>query len=211
MPTEEFKCRRCGRCCQETWEIAVDFEKDILRWIREKRFDILKRVVLNPKFILNPDHFENNPQWMIDCGHVLFGDVKLKCPFLEDASYKKPSRCTIHETWPTVCMKFPFNDNGKVRTDVLDVCVGSIFFHSKNAEAASLSFIEYIEKISQDKSSEKILAPRKKELLEIAKLYKERFDKSTLKVNFTSEHGLKIAEGILTEIKEELEEKPVLD
>jgi hypothetical protein len=32
-----------------------------------------------------------------------------------------------------------------------------------------------------------------------------------LKVNFTSEHGLKIAEGILTEIKEEMEEKPVLD
>jgi Fe-S-cluster containining protein len=193
----EFKCRRCGACCKQSWDIPVNFQKDVLRWIEEKRFDILKHVVLNPKFILSPAHFNNEPQWIIDCGHVLFGDEHNKCPFLAEADLEGPAKCRIKETWPEVCRRFPFHKNGEIRTDVLDICVGSIFYHSREAELESLNFIEYMEKISHKNVKDFSQAPRREELLEIARFFKGR----DLKVNFTSDTGLEIAEKMLSKTR----------
>jgi Fe-S-cluster containining protein len=194
MPVEEFKCRRCGKCCKENWEITLDFQKDILRWIQDKRFDILRKVVLNPKFVLSPHRYDNEPQWMLDCGHVLFGDVTHKCPFLGEAVGEHSAGCRIHDTRPQVCRKFPFDENKRVRADILDLCVGSIFYHSRAAELEGLSFIEYINKIDRKKPKGPSLAPGRQELREIAHF----FEKKNLKIRFTSDKGLNIAEKSLT-------------
>jgi Fe-S-cluster containining protein len=204
MSQPKFKCKRCGKCCKVSWDITVEFQRDILPWIRKKRFDILKEVVLNPKYVLNPERFNNKPQWMLDTGNVLFGDLKYKCPFLEDEFGDLPARCRIHDARPQVCKKFPENEGEKVRSDVLDICIGSIFYHSQIAEQEGLDFIAYIDMIRKavkDKES----PPRKEELKEIAHIFQGR----NLKVPLTSERGLKIMEGLLTEDLHSTIEKPL--
>ncbi|RMF91626.1 MAG: YkgJ family cysteine cluster protein [Methanobacteriota archaeon] len=186
----KFVCRRCGKCCKERWEITVDFHEDILRWIRERRFDILKHVVINPKFLLNPGYYHNRVQWIIDTGHVLFGDVAHRCPFLEEATGDFPARCRIHETRPQVCRRFPYDEQGRVREDILDVCMGSIFYHSKKAEEKGLELTKYIRERRDLRQ-----APDRWELKEIARAFRDR----DLKIPFTSDIGLRIAEELLEE------------
>ena len=192
----EFKCRRCGKCCKENWEITVDFESDLFRWIEQKRYDILEKIVLNPRYILAPDRYNGEPQWMIDCGHVLFGDTENKCPFLIEADGEASAGCFIHSTRPEVCKRFPLDSTGRVRTDILDVCDSTIFYHSRAAENRGLSFMEYMEREYQSRSGEP-MPPRKTELAEIAGLFK----KGDLKVNFTSQIGLSLAEDLMEKIK----------
>lgn len=199
MPKPKFVCRRCGKCCKENWEVIVDFQKDILRWIQEKRFDILKHVVLNPKFILNPEYYHNKPQWIIDSGHLLFGDVSHRCPFLEEGIGELSARCRIHETRPRVCRRFPYDGRSGVRADILDVCMGSIFYHSKVAEREGLSFVEYMEKLDLERRKGPPLGPKKDELMEIAQYFRDK----DLKVQFTSDLGLNMAEELLA-IKTEI-------
>jgi Fe-S-cluster containining protein len=198
----EFECRRCGKCCKESWEISADFQNDIVRWIREKRFDILGHVVLNPKYILEPKRFNCEPQWIIDCGHVLFGDVGNKCPFLKEAVGELPASCSIHETRPRVCRRFPHGPTNRVRSDILDVCVGTIFYHSGAAERMGLSFMEHMEQ-EYRKHADEPSPPKKDELREIAHLFRE----GDLKVNFTSDIGLKLAEDLVENIKLETPKK----
>lgn len=186
----------------ESWEISADFQNDIVRWIREKRFDILGLVVLNPKYILEPERYDCEPQWIIDCGHVLFGDVGNKCPFLKEAVGELPASCGIHETRPLVCRRFPYDPGERVRSDILDVCVGTIFHHSRAAERRGLSFMEHMNQEYQKRADEPS-PPRKKELKEIANLFKE----GDLKVNFTSDFGLKLAEDLVENIKLEILQK----
>ncbi len=192
----EFRCRRCGKCCKENWEIIVDFESDIFRWIEQKRYDILEKVVLNPRYILAPERYDGEPQWIIDCGHVLFGDTQNKCPFLIEADSNLPAGCFIHSTRPEVCRRFPLDAGNRVRTDILDVCDSTIFYHSRAAENLGLSFMQYMENEYQSRLEEP-LPPRKKELSEIAGL----FNKSDLKVNFTSEISMSLAEDMVEKIK----------
>ena len=194
MSKPEFLCKRCGKCCKENWEITVDFQKDILRWIQEKRFDLLKHVVLNPKFILSPSRYDNNPQWIIDCGHVLFGDESHRCPFLDESLNGHPAGCSIHETRPQACRRFPLDENNRVRTDILDVCIGTIFYHSSAAEAEGMSLIEYMKKMDQEAIQGASLPPRKDELKEIAQSFKGL----DMKIHFTSDFGLSIAEEALS-------------
>jgi Fe-S-cluster containining protein len=192
----EFECRRCGKCCKESWEISVDVEKDIFRWIEQKRFDILNKIVLNPRYLLAPERYNGEPPWIIDCGHVLFGDVGNKCPFLEEAVCEMPAGCSIHDTRPQVCRHFPHNPKNRVRSDILDVCVGTIFYHSSAAERMGLSFMEYMEQEYQKRADEPS-PPRKDELKEIAHLFRE----GDLRVKFTSDIGMKLAEDLVQRIR----------
>jgi|GEM_PF-3393130 len=194
--SSDFRCRRCGKCCKENWEIIVEFESDIFRWIEEKRFDILEKIVLNPRYILAPERYEGEPQWILDCGHVLFGDTSNKCPFLIDSENKSSAGCFIHSTRPEVCRRFPRDSTGRVRTDILDVCDATIFHHSRAAENQGLSFMEYMEREYQSREGEP-MPPRKHELAEIAGLFK----KGDLKISFTSEISLKLAEDLVERIK----------
>jgi Fe-S-cluster containining protein len=195
MDEVEFVCKRCGKCCKENWEIIVDFQEDIIRWINERRFDILKHVVLNPKFILNPVHYQNNPQWIIDSGHILFGDVAYRCPFLDEATEDFSARCRIHETRPMGCRRFPYDEQGKVRADILDVCMGSIFYHSRNAEDDGMGFMTYISLRGASKDERIAAAPDKNELKKIARSFRDK----GLKVMFISDTGLSITEQLLTD------------
>jgi len=181
-----FKCRRCGRCCRESWEIVVDFEKDILRWLRERRFDILKHVVLSPKFILRPERYAHVPQWIIDSGHLLFGKLEHRCPFLVEENEDGIAACAIHDVRPQVCRRFPYDMEGEVRMDVLDLCIGAVLYHARRAEEMGMGLIEYVrEQGFEDAQS---LLP-KSELQWIA----SAFGSEELKISFTSEQGLRLA------------------
>ncbi len=202
MPGSEFICWRCGNCCKANWEIIVDFKEDILRWIGERRFDILKRIVLNPKFILNPEHFSNTPQWMIDNGHILFGDIGCRCPFLEEPDPEIPAKCRIHNTRPMVCRSFPYDEGNNVRGDVLDVCKGSIFYYSELAVKNGSDFLQYLDSISP-KKNKPLFNFKKEDLRSIASFFRNKG--LIFKVNFTSETGLKIAEQLIDTEKPYLE------
>ncbi len=194
MSTGEFQCHRCGKCCKESWEIPVDFHRDVLRWIEERRFDILKRVVLSPRFVLNPERYGNNPHWIIDCGHVLFGDITFKCPFLDEVRNSEPAGCAIHETRPYACRLFPYNENGVVRTDILDLCMGTIFYHSAEAEKNGLGLVDYLNRININGSERFQKISGTEELRNIASLYRDR----QLKIRLTSSQGVRIAEEAIS-------------
>ncbi len=200
--SNDFRCRRCGKCCKENWEIIVDFESDLFRWIEQKRYDILEKIVLNPRYILAPERYNGEPQWIIDCGHVLFGDTENKCPFLIEADGEASAGCFIHSTRPEVCKRFPLDSTGRVRSDILDVCDSTIFYHSSAAEKLGLSFMEYMEQEYQSRLAEPT-PPRKQELIEIAGLFK----KEDLKINFTSPISLSLAEDMIEKIKQKMMKK----
>ena len=85
-------CKRCGVCCMVDF-IAYVTEKDIERWRREGRRDILE--------IIEHEH----AFW---AGDHLLSDVDgrylNRCPFLtwEGAFHS----CAIHETRPEVCRNY---------------------------------------------------------------------------------------------------------
>ncbi len=160
-----------------------------MRWIDEKRFDILREVVLNPKFILDPGRYGNTPQWMIDTGHILFGDEEQRCPFLRESSGGEPAGCSIHDIRPRVCERFPFDMDGRIRADVLDLCAASIFYHSTAAEEEQKDFIEYVEEISSAPIRAKARLGRL-ERVDISSAYVD----SDLRVSLTSELGVSMAE-----------------
>lgn len=193
-----FVCRRCGQCCKESWEIAVDFEKDLLGWIHERRFEILKHVVLNPKFLINPERYGNRPQWMIDGGHVLFGEANQRCPFLIDSTEDCQAGCRIHDVRPQVCRRFPYDETGKVRSDILDVCMASIFYHSRAAEVTGLGIAKYFEELN---GNGVVSSPKRSEMEDIAVFFKDK----GLKIKFLSEDGLGVAEELVSSNRPELE------
>lgn len=194
----KFHCRQCGKCCKQNWEIILDLEEDIFRWIEEKRYDILKKVVLNPKYQIDPDRFDQTPQWILDTGHPLFGDTASKCPFLMDSDCRVPSRCLIHDSRPKVCRRFPYDGDHKVRLDILDLCEGAIFYHSTIAEQEGLSFIEYVERENRLFPPQFLPpGPFSNELKEIASKYGKR----ELKISFMSPEGTQIAARALEDTK----------
>jgi Fe-S-cluster containining protein len=209
----EFECQRCGRCCKQDWDLNIS-EEDIAVWMRGNREDILRYVVLNPICMVNPERYVNSPQWVIDNGHIFFGDLTRKCPFLREAKGDKLAKCRIHKDRAEICKGFPFK-GGKVRTDVIDWCEGARLYHRKPAKKAGFSLDEYIEetedigikgkehlcKESSDLIIECLESEGKKGIEEIflkslpeeeLKIIARCFKRKKLKVRLTSERGKEI-------------------
>lgn len=85
-----FKCQRCGWCCKNV-VINVSYS-DIIRWWKEKRYDILKEISYLANYGKMGDGFY--------IAKTTFAP-KQPCPFLRENS------CTIHDTRPLSCKDFP--------------------------------------------------------------------------------------------------------
>ncbi|MCD1296239.1 hypothetical protein CUJ83_14650 [Methanocella sp. CWC-04] len=126
-------CYRCGNCCRKPWRIEASLY-DVLRWIREGRFDILAdlRYVPRRKEDETAPNIKAQAIKMVElmAGHIAGCDRDLmaKAAFAifaasrDDGCLVLPksgeggciyhmdngiSSCGIHGTKPEVCMKFP--------------------------------------------------------------------------------------------------------
>ncbi len=85
-------CKRCGVCCMVDFNAYVT-EKDILRWRRENRQDILDMIDREHAFWAG-DHLVSD----VD------GRYLTRCPFLTwEGEFHA---CAIHETRPDVCRNY---------------------------------------------------------------------------------------------------------
>ena len=178
MKQVKFECKRCGDCCHRDWDLKLDPET-IIKWMRERRDDLLHHVVFHPRFLLHPEYSDYQPILIIDNGHILFGNhQKHVCPFL----LKKPdgkTSCKINDVKPRVCKEFPFQTgaDGKdvVRTDALNLCRGARDYFEKCAQLAGKSLDEYMRSIPKvEGEPERIPISR-----ELAQMLKQRYESLT--------------------------------
>lgn len=106
-----FKCLRCGSCCN--WEGTHAYREDIQRWIEEERYDILS-------YVRCPEHNRDrrvscaNHLLHFDkqslCENCLGGDfvpIKMgKCPFVVKVRNKPYYKCKIQDTKPVECSEY---------------------------------------------------------------------------------------------------------
>lgn len=124
-----FECRRCGRCCTSVKYITVCHE-DVKRWVRARRLDILDSLVIDRRrtpllarcreavAAVKAEARITLERSGLDDAHIfqllyvtglLECAVYLKrragaCAFLDEGG----TTCTIHDTKPLVCGKFPY-------------------------------------------------------------------------------------------------------
>lgn len=127
----EFECRRCGQCCSSVRYITV-CHGDVKRWVAQKRLDILENLVIDhrrtPMLAMRKDSIGTAKSEAM----ALLAEVGLEderffqllyvTGLLECAVYVKRSggacvflggeggrsTCSIQDTKPLVCEKFPF-------------------------------------------------------------------------------------------------------
>lgn len=103
-----FRCRQCGHCCRR-----LDFRheltaKDVERWRRAGREDLLAWVG-----VLKKDNGEAAYQIWVVPGTNRFAE---ECPFLKQGSSNHVWVCGIHEVKPTVCRQYPITRKHAVMT-----------------------------------------------------------------------------------------------
>jgi Fe-S-cluster containining protein len=82
-------CAQCGSCCK-CFAIIIE-EKDIQRWEKEDRKDILKKCNL-----------DIHDGWLRSTG-----EEYCKCPWLKKDKITNKFYCKIHDTKPDICKNFP--------------------------------------------------------------------------------------------------------
>ena len=121
-----IECGRCGRCCRRPWRVEAQLQ-DVLRWINERRWDILAGLVHDP--IRSRAECEADPVLVQQTAGLLAGldpDMVLRILGIVGAiaagygGYTMPrspgchhlidgaiSVCGIYDTRPEVCRRFP--------------------------------------------------------------------------------------------------------
>lgn len=109
----KFECQNCGRCCREM--IINICYSDIIRWNKQKRWDILREVVW-----LNNYPRKNTGGFYI---HKTVTAPKGPCPFL--ITNNGSGSCGIHETKPKTCRDAPKT------YDKFDICPAFVKYKQK--------------------------------------------------------------------------------
>lgn len=110
-----FECQQCGECCKKYAGTLKASVEDIERWKREGREDILEYV-----YVFEFDGIIIGGDLWFDpkTGEEIIGT----CPFLKKSKGK--FICLIHDTKPTVCKEYPFNESKKPDKSRINECKG---------------------------------------------------------------------------------------
>lgn len=117
----DFRCERCGRCCRRPWRIEPSV-RDVQRWIREGRLDIIRRLEHAPRpgppAVPAPcEAGDPGPPGPVP--HGMDGDLAAAMVFAAREGelvvpktpagciYYDGDGCTIYGTRPGVCSLFP--------------------------------------------------------------------------------------------------------
>jgi Fe-S-cluster containining protein len=101
-----YVCEQCGSCCRASSATVWASSGDVIRWLRERRYDIIRHFALSLPdgsrlnalaIILNPPDTHER----VSMRSPETGEPYECCPFLEQDGLK--SRCRIHETKPERC------------------------------------------------------------------------------------------------------------
>jgi Fe-S-cluster containining protein len=120
-----IKCQRCGRCCQEAGASLPLTLDDIKHWNIERRNDILDYLFFYEiqSCPCCQQEYPSEKTMCDDCGiqleceTVLLGDIWIDpvtntelhgCPFLKKKKNAETYECTIYDTRPVICRKFPY-------------------------------------------------------------------------------------------------------
>ncbi|GAB4246676.1 YkgJ family cysteine cluster protein [Deferrisoma sp.] len=93
---ERAGCRSCGRCCELFGATLTASPKDLERWRREGRDDLLARASPLGRLWFDPDTGQRLP----------------RCPHLVRIAPGR-ARCRIHATKPQICRDYPTLAHGK--------------------------------------------------------------------------------------------------
>jgi Fe-S-cluster containining protein len=105
---EDFHCHQCGNCCRTLDYHNEITDKDVIRWQRLGRTDILNRVGV----------FQKNDRetvyriWMKP-GTREFAEI---CPFLQKQPTENRWTCRIHDVKPRICSQYPVSRKHAVMT-----------------------------------------------------------------------------------------------
>jgi Fe-S-cluster containining protein len=127
-----FECRRCGACCTSIKYIAVCFS-DVKRWVEQKRWDILEELdidrTITPMLAACGKNALDAAKKEADAvleridvpGRERVRELLFVTGSLESAVYvsrknnscsflikDEPATCSLHDTKPRVCGKFPY-------------------------------------------------------------------------------------------------------
>jgi Fe-S-cluster containining protein len=103
MPSKDFKCEQCGKCCRNIVGAYCTSlaEEDIVLWRKEGRDDILEWVRFIP---LGPEP----DQAIADAWfNPRTGDEVKRCPWLRKLPHKNKYICRIHDVKPKHCRDYP--------------------------------------------------------------------------------------------------------
>ena len=84
-------CNRCGECCLQFGAGIVADPEDVVRWINERRWDILEH--------LDPIHELDSE---VDVTPTETG----RCPFLKKDRGEPTYKCRIHDSKPRMCRNY---------------------------------------------------------------------------------------------------------
>lgn len=112
-----FSCQQSGKCCKIYAGTVIASPGDIERWKTLDRQDILQKVRIHQsdEHTIQGGEFCENPQSQEEPGN---------CPFVDLRSGK--AQCTIHEVKPDACRRYPYDENGNVRADLVGECDGIV-------------------------------------------------------------------------------------
>jgi Fe-S-cluster containining protein len=96
---EDFKCKKCGRCCKTLDYHDQLSEQDYRLWQKLDRQDLLAWVRLVRK---NSNEFSYRI-W-VPPGKLIASD---KCPWLWPNRENRQWQCTIHDVKPEICRQYP--------------------------------------------------------------------------------------------------------
>ncbi|OPY29654.1 MAG: Flagellin N-methylase [Methanocella sp. PtaU1.Bin125] len=133
VPAEGFTCQRCGACCSEVKFIPV-CHSDVLRWVAQARWDVFDRIVVDrrrtpmmavwgreaiaetrEKARAALEGIELDDDRRRKVTEILYVTDLVECAVYVDRDWGhcaffsgETNSCTIYDTRPRVCAKFPF-------------------------------------------------------------------------------------------------------
>ncbi|MCP4745119.1 MAG: YkgJ family cysteine cluster protein [Desulfobacteraceae bacterium] len=107
-----YHCRQCGRCCNTLDYHKEVSEKDVERWRRAQRFDILRFVGITHR----KDNTLDYRIWIRPGTNRYLKS----CPFLKKIPHKNKWICGIHDIKPDICRQYPLTRKHAAMTG----CIG---------------------------------------------------------------------------------------